>query len=83
MASSLRITTGPLAAGPTYQNDTAVQAILMRFAKHIGAEGTNQQKLDAIAMWCVRQIQDGAAQEQMATELEAVRASIREGNVLA
>lgn len=83
MATSITIATGPLTAGRTYQNDAVAQEILLRFATFIGAEGTNQQRLQAIADWCVRRIQEGAAQQQMAEELEATRASIRKGNILA
>lgn len=83
MATSITIATGPLAASRTFQNDAAAQAVLIRFAESIGAGGTNQQRLQAITDWCVRRIQEGAAQQQMAEELEATRASIREGNILA
>lgn len=82
MATSITIATGPLTASRTFANDTAAQEVLLRFADHISAEGTPQQKLQAIVDWLVRQIQDGAASYQMGSELEAARAAIREGNIL-
>lgn len=83
MATSITIATGPLTASRTFQNDAAAQAVLIRFAESIGAGGTNQQKLQAIVDWLVLEVQRRATEHQMAAELEAVRASIREGNVLA
>lgn len=83
MATGITIATGPLTASRTYQNDAAAQEILLRFATYIGAEGTNAQRLQAIVDWCVRRIQEGAALQQMAEELETTRAAIREGNVMA
>lgn len=82
MATFLRAGTGPLTAERSTPNDAVAQPILMRFADHIGATGTNQQRLQAIVDWCWRRVQEGAAQQEMAETLEATRESIRIANRL-
>lgn len=83
MATSIEIATGPLSASRTFSNDAAAQVILLRFADSIDATGTNAQKLQSIVDWCVRKIQEGAAEQEMSETLPATRESIREGNRLA
>lgn len=82
MATTIGISTGGLSAGKTFQDDAAAQEILLRFASYIEAQGTSQQKLQAVVDWMVAKIQQGASEYQYYTEREALRASIEQGSKL-
>jgi hypothetical protein len=82
MATAIGISTGPLTANRTFQNDAAAQEILLRFAASIDAQGTNAQKLMAVTDWCVGQIQKGAREYQFGLERDVLRATIEAENIL-
>jgi hypothetical protein len=82
MATEISITTGGLSAKRTFNDDTAAQKILLNYAASIEAQGTAQQKLQAVVDRIVSDIQNGARGYQFSVERDALNASIAEENRL-
>lgn len=61
MATTISITSGPLSASRTFQNDSKAQAALLAFHSAFGLGGTtNQEKLLAVIDWFTGHVQDKA-----------------------
>ena len=80
MATSIRIVTGNVTAQRTILNDAKAQAILIRFADHIGATGTPEQKLLAVVDWCIASIQAQARDHDYAQRHATTMANLETDN---